>query len=118
MSSFPFGVSIERGAVRPDDSLCMHSHQYCELFFLLSGRRRYFLEHTIYEVEPMDLVIIPPAQLHRTVQTGAAGYERYLVNFYAEDHAAFIRAIGPDGFHRILSGGCVCFSPDEARHLR
>ena len=116
--TFPFGVSLERGTMRPVDTYSMHAHQHCELFFLLSGHRRYFVGHTIYQVDPGDLVIIPPTQLHRTTQIGTSGYERYLLNFYTQDHSAFIRSIGQDTFDNLLSSGCVSFPPAVARQVR
>ena len=116
--TFPLGVVLECGAVRPVDALSMHSHPHCELFFLLSGHRRYFVGHTIYQVEPGDLVIIPPTQLHRTTQTDATDYKRYLLNFYAQDHSSFIRSIGQDTFDSLISSGCICFPPSVARHVR
>lgn len=116
--TFPFGLSLERGAVHPVNALSMHAHQHCELFFLLSGQRRYFVGHTIYQVDPGDLIIIPPAQLHQTTQNGPSDYERYLLNFHPQDHSAFIRSIGQDAFESLLSIGCVCFPPATARHVR
>ena len=116
--TFPFGVSLERGPMRPVDTYSMHAHQHCELFFLLSGHRRYFVGHTIYQVDPGDLVIIPPTQLHRTTQTSGTDYERYLLNFYTHDHSNFFHSIGPDAFDKLLSIGCVHFPPAAARHVR
>lgn len=112
------GASLERGAVRATDTVSMHAHQHCELFFLLSGQRRYFVGHSIYLVEAGDLVIIPPNQLHRTTQTTKATYERYLLNFYVEDHRSFGQSIGDDAFKQLLRGGCVSFPPDIARDIR
>ncbi len=115
---FPYGVLLERGAVRQVDSLSMHAHPYCELFFLLSGQRRYFVDHTIYQVEPGDLVIIPPDRLHRTTYTGKGNYERYLLNFYAQEQGAFIRSMGQETFDALMARGCVSFSSDISRQVR
>lgn len=116
--TFPLGVSLERGTMRPVDTYSMHAHRHCELFFLLSGHRRYFVGHTIYQVDPGDLVIIPPSQLHRTTQTTGTGYERYLLNFHIQEHSSFIHSIGQDTFDQLLSLGCVRFPPAGARHVR
>ncbi len=116
--AFPYGASLERGSVRSADTVSMHAHQHCELFFLLSGHRRYFVGHRIYEVEPGDLIIIPPTQLHRTTQNYTPNYERYLLNFYVQDHRSFIRSVGQETFDDLLSGGCISFPPAVARNIR
>lgn len=116
--TFPFGISLDRGTMRPVDTFSMHAHRHCELFFLLSGHRRYFVGHTIYQVEPGDLVIIPPTQLHRTTQSGAVGYERYLLNFRVEDHSDFVRAIDPQAYDTLMAGRCLSFTPDVCQRIR
>lgn len=84
-----------------------HSHPYHELYFLLSGRRRYFIRHTIFDVVPGNLVLIPKEHLHRTVSFGQKGFDRYVIYFSDEDHASFIHAVGEEAYYRLLHSGCI-----------
>ena len=118
MEHYPNGVLLERGMVQPVNTPYMHSHGYHELFFLLSGRRRYFVGHTIYDVAPGDLVIIPRTQLHRTAASGGRDYERYLLNFYEEDHPYFGATLGRETLDTLLHSGCLEFTPPIARKMQ
>ena len=44
----------------------MHAHYYYELYYLEAGSREYFVEDTIFSVEPGDFVLIAPGKIHRT----------------------------------------------------
>lgn len=118
METYPNGMSLERGTAQMTNTLLMHSHQYHELFFLLSGQRRYFVGHTIYDVTPGNLVIIPQTQLHRTAPSSQKGYERYLLNFYETDHPFFVETMGRETFDSLMQSGCLEFSPAVARKMQ
>ena len=64
------------------DMPALHSHKCNELYFLLSGQRRYFIGHSIYDVSPGNIVIIPGYELHRTAALNSRASERYMVYFY------------------------------------
>ncbi len=64
----PSGVFASRKRRPVDFSMTAdHSHGYYELFYLATGRCRIFLNHTIYHLEPGDLILIEPQALHRTI---------------------------------------------------
>ena len=63
-------------------------------------------------------MIIPPTQLHRTTQNYTPNYERYLLNFYTQDHSSFASSIGQENFDQLLAGGCISFPPAIARNIR
>jgi YesN/AraC family two-component response regulator len=58
-----------------------HIHDNYEVYYLIAGERGYFINDTIYTVKKGDLVIIPKYVLHRTIDTGAPGHERVVINF-------------------------------------
>lgn len=118
MEIYPYGMTLERGTMQPVNTPFMHSHQYHELFFLLSGQRRYFVGHTIYDVTPGNLVIIPQTQLHRTAPSLHKNYERYLLNFYETDHPYFVDAMGRDTFDTLMHSGCLEFPSHTARKMQ
>ncbi len=65
-----------------------HYHSYYEVYYLLSGRRVYFVRDRTYEVEQGDLVLIGKHELHKTMQSGSEPHERAILHFTEE----FIRS--------------------------
>lgn len=41
-----------------------HFHDYYEIYYLLDGKRRYFINHTIYNVEPFDVILVNKGDVH------------------------------------------------------
>lgn len=58
-----------------------HSHDYYELFFLLEGRRRFFLQNSMILLEPRTFCVIPPFYIHKT--EGESSFLRINVNVSA-----------------------------------
>ncbi len=113
------GVHIDKGRSHAAvDMPEMHAHPFHELYFLLSGKRRYFVSHKIFDVLPGNLVIIPQTVLHRTTSVNKQGYERYVVYFHEEYIKDLVSAIGQDNFQSFLESGCILFSEEEALLLR
>lgn len=69
-----------------------HFHDYYEIFYLLEGKRRYFINHTIFDVLPSDVIFVNKTDLHMS-QSVAPGqrYARYLLSF----SDAFLDSLGP-----------------------
>ena len=102
------GIYIERSVSQQMwDMQEQHAHKSHELYFLISGQRRYFIGHTVYDVAPGDLVIIPGSQLHRTVSPRPVGYDRYLCNFMEDRIRGFINDLGREQFDQLLGCGCL-----------
>lgn len=57
-----------------------HRHDYHELYYLVSGERRYFIGDRIFTVKSGDLVFIPRGALHRTTRIKTDAHERILVS--------------------------------------
>jgi len=55
-----------------------HCHEYYEVYYLLSGERRYFIGNRILDVRAGDVVLIPRGVLHRTTNI-RADHERVLM---------------------------------------
>lgn len=85
---------------------CMHMHDVWELYFLISGQRRYFMGHTIYDISPGNVLIVPSMQLHRTVFAGKKGFDRYIAYFPQEYIRYFLTLVGCDGYDVLKNGGC------------
>ncbi len=48
------------------DQPASHFHNHYEIYFLISGRRRYVIDNEIYDIEAGDIVLIPPMVMHKT----------------------------------------------------
>ncbi len=55
-----------------------HSHDFYELYFLLDGKRTFFIGNKMFNVESNTLVVVPPYVLHKTEGTA---FKRVNVNF-------------------------------------
>ena len=55
-----------------------HSHSHYEIYFLVKGKRSFFLSNALYKMDGPAVVVIPPHVVHKT--EGSA-FERYNVNF-------------------------------------
>lgn len=60
----------------------MHYHPYYEVYFLVSGKRKYFFRNKIYTLEQGDIIIIKPNEPHRAIPLKESNqrYERYILN--------------------------------------
>lgn len=96
----------------------MHAHHSHELYFLVSGRRRYFIGHTIYDVSPGNLVFIPGNQLHRATTPGRKGYSRYVINFFENYLVDFIDLVGRTAFDELLQSGCIQLPANISRQIQ
>lgn len=55
-----------------------HTHNYAELFYIVSGKGQFFIENQVYPVEVDQLVIIDPHVVHTEVSLRAQPFE-YIV---------------------------------------
>lgn len=84
LQEFTFNNIYIRHAVNysPDDSYCnMHIHTRCEIFYFVSGRAEYLVEGSKYPLEKGSIVIMRPAEAHRSKILADKLYERYTINF-------------------------------------
>lgn len=108
----PLGRSVEiyrEKMGKAGDMPLSHSHDFHEIYFLLSGERRYLLGHKIYNVDVNNAVIVPKNEIHRTTAPGVRGYDRYLVYFYDEILVSLAKSVKGFDADRFLSLGCVEF---------
>ena len=70
----------------------LHYHNENELYLLLKGRVKYFVDNKTYEVNEGDLIIIPSGSLHSTDTEDCLYNERLLISF---DNNVFFSNISP-----------------------
>lgn len=84
LQEFEFNDIYVRHAInyKPDDSYCtMHIHSRCEILYFISGRVEYLVEGSRYPLEHGSLVVMRPAEAHRSRIISDRQYERYTINF-------------------------------------
>lgn len=112
------GILIDRCSTKAVwDMKEMHAHKTHELYYLISGQRRYLIGHMIYDVAPGDLVIIPRSRLHRTVSPRSSGYDRYVCNFTESRIDTFVQDLGHDVFEQLMDLGCIQLPPQISRRI-
>ena len=63
------------------EEFMMHTHVRYEIYCFLEGDAYYTVEGTRYELEPGDLLLLCPGEVHRVVFRSPAPYRRIVVNF-------------------------------------
>ncbi len=78
-------IIIERGK-RGDFSPLQsdHNHVFFEIFYLFSGKCRFLLKDSVYNLEKGDLVFIAPGELHHAVYSSGNSCEIITVYFKKE----------------------------------
>jgi len=70
----------------PDDSeFVLHVHDTYEILCFVSGNVKYLVEGREYPMYPGCLMLMRPAETHRLLVKGRGCYERYIINFRADD---------------------------------
>jgi len=88
---------------RPAD-VEVHHHDFYEVYHLLKGHVDYWVEGRIVSMEPGDLLLINPMELHRPMIRDQA-YERIVLWIDRE----YLQSLSP--------ALCACFEADDRVHL-
>lgn len=69
----------------PDvDMFNLHSHENYEIFCFLSGKAKYYVEGTVYNLKPCDILIMKKAEVHSLLLLKNIPYERIVINFESD----------------------------------
>lgn len=101
--------------VSPQYTTELHTHNEHELYFLLGGQRRYFVRHSIYDLSPGNLILIPKGALHKTVSKSSQGYDRFVLFFSDQDVRSLVTLLGETDYQQLLEIGCVQLPADAAQ---
>ncbi|NRY59488.1 AraC family transcriptional regulator [Clostridium beijerinckii] len=58
-----------------------HFHEDYEIFYLIQGERKYFINDTIYKISEGNLVLVNVNEIHKTSDFSDHSHERIVVNF-------------------------------------
>jgi len=85
-----------------------HFHDKNELYYLESGRVRYFIDNEIFLLEPGDMIFVPKNTFHKTDYSNIKNVERSLFTFdddeLGEDNQKHIDKLKKNKFIRIKTG--------------
>ncbi len=93
----------------------LHYHHHYELYYLLSGKQKYFINNSSYEIKKGDIVLIPKNVLHKT--TSGLGGLRILINFNDKFLLQFLSPRAINVLLTIFENRIVHPSPDEAKNI-
>lgn len=81
----PEGKTFWIGKVSETESQGMphsHFHNYYEIYYLVDGKRRFFVNHSLYDVLPDDIMLINKGDIHQTMTAkDDKRHVRYLITF-------------------------------------
>lgn len=92
-----------------------HRHDAYEFYLFIRGKTKFYVEQHCYELTSGDCMIIKPGQLHRSIVTDTAPYERIGINI-TEDALRMLSSGSTDFYERFEKctyedqGDIVCIS--------
>lgn len=75
------------------DEFAMHAHEWLEVLYFISGSGSYLVEGSQYPLEPGDVFILRPTEMHKLDIDPSVPYERIVIHFSPE----LLRDIDPSG---------------------
>ena len=80
-----------------------HIHNYCEIYYNISGAKGYMLNGVFYKCSERDLIIIPKLSMHKVVSDSeVAFYERCIVRI--DDSLLAVMKVMEEPLNRIVCG--------------
>jgi len=73
-----------------------HMHKKYEIYYLTEGSRKYFIDDSIYLVNPGNLVLIDADAVHKTANMGDVPHSRIVINFsqnFIDDFSNELKAL-------------------------
>ena len=98
--------SVQVSRIRRSSSFVMkrpHYHSYYEIYYLLSGKCKMFINQDIYYLEPGDITIIPPLEVHKALYEPSWQAERFGIYFSRDTVSSFLSLCGREAFGHIFS---------------
>lgn len=89
----PMLIPYEIERIRREHAYSMpvnHFHDHYEIYYLLSGKRYYFIQDRSYLMQEGDLVFIDKNKLHKTLDANTLSHERILLSF----NDSWVRSMG------------------------
>lgn len=62
----------------------MHVHNYCEVYYSISGGKKFWINNRLYDIDPGDIFLINCNEDHHLIQVEEEKHERYVINFHPQ----------------------------------
>lgn len=95
-----------------------HYHPYYEIYYLISGSCRMFIDHTIYYLSAGDIIMLAPYRLHQTVYGSGQPAERFTVNFIPAYIDYFEAQCAGNGVASIFSRSKLSIPPEQQGYVK
>lgn len=92
-----------------------HYHSYYEIYYLLKGQSRMFINQDICYLHPGDALVIPPMEIHRVFYQENQEAERYRLCFTKASVKGFYSGCGLNDSESMFSRYKASFMPDQRR---
>lgn len=94
-----------------------HYHHHYELFYLVSGHCRMFMDHSLYHLEAGDVVLIAPLAIHHTSYGIAQESERIALSFEEKYLAQMEAESGYEIRNQVFGSGKLSIEPGRRSYL-
>ncbi len=103
---------VERRRRRIDFSMKKeHYHRHYELFYLVSGKCRMFLNHTLYDLDPGSFLVIEPFAIHRSMYGFTQESDRVTVCFAGRYLERLKEVCGQDAMEQLSAMYKISLDP-------
>lgn len=95
-----------------------HNHDYHEILYFVSGRLRYMIEGTVYNLRPGDILVTHNKEMHKPILDASKPYERYVLWI----HPKFIKELSDNFvnlsslFEQVSQGDNHVLRPSSSMH--
>ena len=73
------GHNYVEGDVR---EFLLHHHPYHEIYIYLGGKSNFLIESAVFELNPYDIILVPPYTLHQPQPYVGEIFERFVINVF------------------------------------
>lgn len=94
-----------------------HFHPYYEVLYLLSGHFKIFINHTLYDVNPGDIIMIAPFEIHRTTYRQSPVNDRVALSFTEAFLIPMVKACGEEQTKQLCSQTKVSILPGQRKYV-
>ena len=67
-----------------DREFKLHHHPYSEIYIYISGKAKFLINGTTFQLNPYDIIIVPPYTLHQPQPHIGEFFERLVLNIYPD----------------------------------
>ena len=94
-----------------------HAHPYHEIGYFISGRRKIFINHTVYELQPGNLSIIKKNEIHRAIAVGEEGTNSIALTFSEHYLEVLYKRYGKEIIEDIFEKHIFCFNSSQKKTI-